>query len=113
MRARHCGEVNQARYLDCASMEYRRLGATGLKVSVLSYGAWVSFSTQLGVSGAYDIMKRAFEGGVNFFDNVALILLTKLSELILLLTHVRRRNRMREVMRSALWERQFKSGLKR
>ena len=34
-------------------MEYRLLGDTGLKVSVLSYGAWVSFSTQLGVDGAY------------------------------------------------------------
>jgi aryl-alcohol dehydrogenase-like predicted oxidoreductase len=50
-------------------MEYRRLGNTGLKVSVLSYGAWVSFSTQLGVDGAYKIMKRAFESGINFFDN--------------------------------------------
>lgn len=50
-------------------MEYRRLGSSGLKVSALSYGAWVSFSTQLGVEKAQEIMTYCYDNGVNFFDN--------------------------------------------
>lgn len=50
-------------------MEYRRLGGSGLKVSVLSYGAWVSFSNQLGVEGAEEIMTLCYDNGINFFDN--------------------------------------------
>ncbi len=50
-------------------MEYNRLGKTGLKVSQLSFGSWVTFSFQLGVSDATKIMKIAYERGVNFFDN--------------------------------------------
>lgn len=50
-------------------MNYRRLGSAGLKVSELSYGAWVSFKTQMGGDTAYDCMKAAYEAGVNFFDN--------------------------------------------
>lgn len=50
-------------------MEYRRLGGSGLKVSALSYGAWVSFSTQLGVEKAQEIMTYCYDNGVNFFDN--------------------------------------------
>lgn len=50
-------------------MEYRRLGKSGLKVSVLSYGAWVSFSNQLGVEAAQEIMTKCYDHGVNFFDN--------------------------------------------
>jgi len=50
-------------------MEYRRLGSSGLKVSALSYGAWVSFSTQLGVEGAQEIMTLCYDNGMNFFDN--------------------------------------------
>ncbi|MEO1286974.1 MAG: aldo/keto reductase [Chloroflexota bacterium] len=50
-------------------MKYRRLGSSGLKVSVLSYGAWVTFSKQLGVEGAEEIMTLCYENGVNFFDN--------------------------------------------
>jgi aryl-alcohol dehydrogenase-like predicted oxidoreductase len=46
-----------------------RLGRSGLSVSVLSYGAWVSFGAQLGNSTAYDLMKHAYKLGVNFFDN--------------------------------------------
>ncbi|KAL6759766.1 putative potassium channel beta [Haematococcus lacustris] len=52
-----------------APMEYRRLGRTGIKVSVLSYGAWVSFGTQLGNREVQDIMRSAQEAGVNFWDN--------------------------------------------
>lgn len=50
-------------------MEYRRLGKSGLKVSVLSYGAWVSFSNQLGVEAAQEIMTVCYDNGMNFFDN--------------------------------------------
>lgn len=50
-------------------MEYRSLGNTGLKVSVLGYGAWVSFSYQLGVEAAKALIARCWEAGVNFFDN--------------------------------------------
>lgn len=50
-------------------MEYRRLGSAGLRVSALSYGAWVTFGTQIGEDMAYELMKTAFDAGVNFFDN--------------------------------------------
>ncbi len=50
-------------------MEYRRLGRSGLKVSLLSFGSWVSFGTQLDVAMARDCLVAAREAGVNFFDN--------------------------------------------
>ena len=50
-------------------MEYRHLGRSGLKVSALSFGAWVTFGEQVGNQVAYDTMKTAYEAGVNFFDN--------------------------------------------
>jgi len=50
-------------------MDYRRLGRSGLKVSNLSFGSWVTFSFQLDVSAATEIMKVAYDAGVNFFDN--------------------------------------------
>ncbi|GIV67666.1 potassium channel beta subunit family protein [Caldilinea sp.] len=50
-------------------MNYRRLGKAGLKVSELSFGAWVSFGTQMDVDAAYDCMVAAYDAGVNFFDN--------------------------------------------
>ncbi|MDX2473878.1 MAG: aldo/keto reductase [Candidatus Krumholzibacteria bacterium] len=50
-------------------MEYRFLGKSGLKVSALSFGAWVTFQDQLDVDKAYDCMKAAYDEGVNFFDN--------------------------------------------
>ena len=50
-------------------MEYRRLGSAGLQVSALSYGAWVTFGTQVGEDVAYELMKTAYDAGVNFFDN--------------------------------------------
>ena len=51
------------------NMEYRRLGNTGLKVSVLSFGSWVTFDTQLDDTLAIDCMAAAGEAGCNFFDN--------------------------------------------
>ncbi len=50
-------------------MEYRRLGSAGLKVSVLSFGSWVSFKAQLDDERAIACMDAAYEAGVNFFDN--------------------------------------------
>jgi voltage-dependent potassium channel beta subunit len=50
-------------------MEYRRLGNTGLKLSVLSFGSWVTFHNQLGAETALNCMQAAWEAGVNFFDN--------------------------------------------
>jgi len=50
-------------------MEYRRLGRTGLKVSVLSFGSWVTFDTQLDTGLARECMTAAGEAGCNFFDN--------------------------------------------
>jgi voltage-dependent potassium channel beta subunit len=50
-------------------MEYRRLGNAGLKVSVLSFGSWVTFHNQLGNDTALQCMQAAWEAGVNFFDN--------------------------------------------
>ncbi len=50
-------------------MEYRRLGSTGLRVSVLSYGSWVTFDNQLDDSLALECMAAAGEAGCNFFDN--------------------------------------------
>ena len=50
-------------------MEYRRLGTAGLKVSVLSFGSWVSFNDQMGVAEARACMEAAYDAGVNFFDN--------------------------------------------
>ena len=50
-------------------MEYRNLGKSGLKVSELSFGSWVTFVNQLGLKTATDCMSYAYEHGVNFFDN--------------------------------------------
>lgn len=50
-------------------MEYRRLGRSGLKVSVLSFGSWVTFGSQLDDSKAADCLAAAYDAGVNFFDN--------------------------------------------
>lgn len=50
-------------------MQYRRLGKAGLQVSALSFGSWVTFSTQLNVDDAREAMAVARDYGVNFFDN--------------------------------------------
>jgi voltage-dependent potassium channel beta subunit len=51
------------------AMEYRNLGRSGLQVSVLSFGSWVSFGAQLDTSMARDCLAAAWDAGVNFFDN--------------------------------------------
>ncbi len=50
-------------------MEYRRLGKSGLQVSVLSFGSWVSFHKQITDKTADELMGYAYDNGVNFFDN--------------------------------------------
>ena len=50
-------------------MEYRRLGKSGLQLSVLSFGSWVSFSKQINDKVADELMGIAYEKGINFFDN--------------------------------------------
>lgn len=50
-------------------MEYRRLGRAGIKVSALSFGSWVTFHNQVQIDSAAEMMRIAYEAGVNFFDN--------------------------------------------
>jgi voltage-dependent potassium channel beta subunit len=50
-------------------MEYRRMGRTGLQLSVLSFGSWVSFHKQIDDSVADELMGIAYDEGINFFDN--------------------------------------------
>jgi voltage-dependent potassium channel beta subunit len=50
-------------------MEYRNLGKSGLQVSALSFGSWVSFSKQINDKTAEMLMSYAYDNGVNFFDN--------------------------------------------
>jgi voltage-dependent potassium channel beta subunit len=50
-------------------MEYRRLGKSGLQLSVLSFGSWVSFHKQIDDSIADELMGIAYDHGINFFDN--------------------------------------------
>jgi len=50
-------------------MQYRRMGRTGLQLSVLSYGSWVTFHKQIDDSKADELMGIAYDNGINFFDN--------------------------------------------
>ncbi len=50
-------------------MEYRFLGRSGLRVSALSFGSWITFGDQIDEEVAYESMKEAYDAGVNFFDN--------------------------------------------
>jgi voltage-dependent potassium channel beta subunit len=50
-------------------MEYRRLGKSGLQVSEMSFGSWITFATQIGKEAAKELMLTAYDNGVNFFDN--------------------------------------------
>lgn len=50
-------------------MEYRRLGKSGLKVSAVSFGSWLTFAKQIEDNTAENLMKTAYDNGINFFDN--------------------------------------------
>ncbi len=51
------------------NMEYRKMGKTGLQLSVLSLGSWVTFHKQINDSSADELMGIAYDNGINFFDN--------------------------------------------
>jgi voltage-dependent potassium channel beta subunit len=63
-------------------MEYRRLGKSGLKVSALSLGSWLTFGKQISDDVAEDLMVTAYDNGVNFFDNAEIYARGK-SELVM------------------------------
>ncbi|MCW0413243.1 aldo/keto reductase [Xanthomonas sacchari] len=50
-------------------MQYRRLGATGLQLSALSFGAWINFGGQTGRDEARNLIAAAWDHGINLFDN--------------------------------------------
>lgn len=50
-------------------MQYRRLGSSGLQLSALSFGAWVTFGSQIGRGEARELIAAAWDHGINFFDN--------------------------------------------
>lgn len=50
-------------------MEYRRMGRSGLQLSVLSFGSWVTFHKQISDNSAEELMGIAYDNGINFFDN--------------------------------------------
>ena len=51
------------------TMSYRRLGRSGLQVSTLSLGSWITYHNQVGTDAAVEMMAAAFDAGINFFDN--------------------------------------------
>ncbi|KAJ5223393.1 Potassium channel voltage-dependent beta subunit KCNAB-like protein [Penicillium chermesinum] len=53
---------------DLPEMQYRHLGKTGLKVSVISLGSWLTYGGHVGNEIAFDCMKAAYDAGINFFD---------------------------------------------
>ena len=58
-------------------MQYRRLGRSGLQVSTLSLGSWVTYHNQVDVSAAKEMLAAAYDAGVNFFDNAEVYALGK------------------------------------
>jgi voltage-dependent potassium channel beta subunit len=60
---------NRTKSLNNIGMEYRRLGRSGLQLSVLSYGSWVTFHKQIEDNSADELMGIAYDNGINFFDN--------------------------------------------
>jgi len=58
-------------------MQYRRMGRTGLQLSVLSFGSWVTFHKQIDDSIADELMGIAYDNGINFFDNAEVYALSE------------------------------------
>ena len=50
-------------------MQYRRLGSSGLRVSALSLGSWVTYHNQVDTGSATEMLAAAYDAGINFFDN--------------------------------------------
>ena len=59
------------------TMHYRRLGASGLQVSALSLGSWITYHNQVDTGGAREMLAAAMDAGVNFFDNAEVYALGK------------------------------------
>jgi len=78
------------------NMEYRYMGRTGLRISALSYGAWVTFGNQMSEDDAYECMMAAYNAGCNFFDNAEVYA-----------------EGQAEVMMGKCLKRMFKEGIKR
>jgi voltage-dependent potassium channel beta subunit len=74
-------------------MQYKRLGKSGLQVSILSFGSWLTFGKQIGDSTAKNLMALAYDNGVNFFDNAEIYAKGK-SEIV-----------MGEILKKLKWER--------
>jgi voltage-dependent potassium channel beta subunit len=74
-------------------MEYRRMGKTGLQLSVLSYGSWVTFHKQIDEGIADELMGLAYDSGINFFDNAEVYALGQSERL------------MGRVLKSKKWDR--------
>jgi voltage-dependent potassium channel beta subunit len=74
-------------------MEYRKLGNSGIKVSALSFGSWITFGNQIDNSVAEKLMVTAYDNGVNFFDNAEVYAHGK-SELV-----------MGDILKKLNWER--------
>lgn len=53
-------------------MEYKRLGKSGLQLSIFSLGSWITFGNQINDTVSEDLMKTAYDNGINFFDNAEL-----------------------------------------
>jgi voltage-dependent potassium channel beta subunit len=50
-------------------MQYNKLGRSGLRVSEIGFGSWITFGKQIGINDVKTLMHAAFDNGVNFFDN--------------------------------------------
>jgi hypothetical protein len=61
--------IERIRKRPVMEMQYRKLGPTGLRVSLFSYGSWLTFGSQQAVEQSIECMGAAYEAGVNFFDN--------------------------------------------
>lgn len=74
-------------------MEYRYMGKTGLQLSVLSFGSWVSFHKQINDQTADELMSLAYDNGINFFDNAEVYALGESEKM------------MGRVLKNKTWER--------
>src|SRR3979409_2190952 len=76
------GKGNLTPFPKSDNMNYRRLGRSGLKVSELSFGSWVTYGNQLDTAAARECMAAAWDRGVNFFDNAEVYAAGKSEEIM-------------------------------
>ncbi|MCS6807585.1 MAG: aldo/keto reductase [Bacteroidota bacterium] len=74
-------------------MEYRRLGRSGVQVSVVSLGSWLTFGSQIRNEVAEDLMRLSYDAGINFFDNAEAY------------AHGRSEQVMGDILRKCAWDR--------